>query len=201
MPSPIEFFIHPFRTFGYAQELGRNLTASLKDFEQILKSRGVDDTKTQLEIFQAAFDRRYKAVRARLSQMSMRRADTENREYFVEVVVLYFEGSSDSFEKYFEENNTEDIAQSLAYFLGSIRYGVVDYHFIGAEEVGIDSRAAAKIKQSVAKIIAILRKKTGLTTLTNIQARLNEMLNDKKLFTTRQTRTTQLFRDIIYEIL
>ena len=192
---------NPLRSYAYAQELGADLTASLKDFEQILKSAGVRDIKPQLELFQVAFELRFKAVRTRLSGLSSRRAITANREIFVETVTLYIEESADLFQRYFEENKIEYLAQSLALLLASIRYGVIDYHFIGTEYAGIDSDAAAKIKRSIARIIEILRRKTKLTTLANIQARLEEMLNDKKLFTTRQTVTRRLFQDIVYELL
>ena len=191
---------NPFKSYEKAEELKKDLNASLKDFEQILKSKGVGDLKLQLELFQVAFEKRFKAVRTRLSVMSRRKANTTNREHFVEVVVLYIEEFSELFQRYFEENNTEHMAQSLALFLGAIRYGIIDYHFIGQEEIGIDSNAAVSIKVSIAKVIETLGKKTKLPTLVNIQARLQEMLNDKKLVTTRLTVTTQLFRDIVNEL-
>ena len=192
---------NPFKGWQNATELSNDLTAALKDFEEILKAQGIRDYRSQLLLFEEAFGKRFKAIRVRLSALSHRKADNANRENFVETVVVYFEESADLFQKYFEENNAEHLAQSLALLLGSIRYGVIDYHFIGSELVGIDSQAASKIKDSIARIIKIFRERTRLKTLINIQKRLEEMLNDKKLFTTRQTKTTQLFKDIIYEIL
>ncbi|MBI2657080.1 hypothetical protein HYX08_00110 [Candidatus Woesearchaeota archaeon] len=192
---------NPVQVFRDAGELGKDLAASLKDFEQILVSAGTRDFQSQLQLFQVAFEKRFKAVRTRLSGMSSRLASMANREMFVDTVVLYIEESADLFEEYFKENNIEHLAQSLALLLSSIRYGMIDYHFIGAEEFGIDSLAASRIKKSIIRIIKTLRERTKLTTLINIQIRLEEMLNDKKIFTTKQTATTQLFRDIIYELL
>ena len=192
----------PVQVYRDAEELGKDLTASLQDFEQILVSAGARDFQSQLQLFQVAFGKRFKAVRTRLSSLSSRKANTANRESFVETVVIYIEESADLFEKYFnEDNNLDHLAQSLALLLASIRYGVLDYHFIGAEEYGIDSQSASKIKNSIIRIIKVLRERTKLTTLINIQTRFEEMLNNKKIFTTRQTATTQLFRDIVYELL
>ena len=192
----------PFRIYSDATELGADLDASLKDFELILRSTKMGDFQSQHQLFEAAFERRFKAVTIRLSAMSNRLANMSNRELFVDTVVLYIEESADLFEKYFEENNNlNHLAQSLALLLASIRYEVLDYHFIGTEEFGVDSEPASRIKNSIIRIIKTLRKKTKLTTLINIQIRLQEMLKDKKIFTTRQTATTQLFRDIVYELL